>query len=535
MPDGLDKLSRRQILGSIGTVGAAGAMGGAGTLAFFSDEEELSNNQIEAGELDLKVDWIESYNGVVQESWPPGRTSGEWVSEAMTGFDRDELADVPQDLQSPLIQLDDVKPGDRGEVTLSYHLFGNPGFIGLCGELLEDVDNGITEPEDKADGTATPGSDGTPDGDLADAINATLWYDPDCSNTLDDGEVTITEGTLREVLEEVSECVVLDPVNSGGSTAQEFPESLCHEPGIGGCEETLYLIENVGNGSAGDAQTPATDDGPFIFEVDLVGGNAELSDLTAVPDRITAGHIAATPDGESIFVIDRDTGHLAEYDVGSGTFSNPGQISDHPSGVVLIAFSPDGTLFMASNGTDELYKVDNLGSSPTANSVGDTGINVQGADIAFSADGTLFLYSNAEGSGTLFTVDTSDGTASEVGETGVQLTGLAVRSAGTGDLVGSTTNPSNDIVVFDRNDGSLIDQYPMRRGGAAYNYDFGDMTVGQLCTGSQCVAMSWELPRDVGNIVQSDRVRFQLGFQAVQCRHNVDELGMPASPIGNTS
>jgi len=35
-----------------------------------------------------------------------------------------------------------------------------------------------------------------------------------------------------------------------------------------------------------------------------------------------------------------------------------------------------------------------------------------------------------------------------------------------------------------------------------------------------CVALSWELPFDVGNEIQGDTLRFDLGFYTEQARHN---------------
>ena len=62
MADNTINITRRKILASIGTVGAAGAAAGYGTSALFSDEEEIENNTLAAGELDLVVDWEEHYS-----------------------------------------------------------------------------------------------------------------------------------------------------------------------------------------------------------------------------------------------------------------------------------------------------------------------------------------------------------------------------------------------------------------------------------------------------------------------------------------
>jgi len=81
----------------------------------------------------------------LQEQYPPG------------GLGPDEnpcdvLADVPEDLDEggqprPLIDIEDVKPGDFGEVTFDFALCDNPGYLWMNGELLENAENGLTEPE----------------------------------------------------------------------------------------------------------------------------------------------------------------------------------------------------------------------------------------------------------------------------------------------------------------------------------------------------------------------------------------------------
>ncbi|WP_206662536.1 SipW-dependent-type signal peptide-containing protein [Halorubrum sp. BOL3-1] len=55
-------LSRRKILAGMGAVGAAGAGAGLGTSALFNDTERFENNQLTAGQLDLKMDWEEHYS-----------------------------------------------------------------------------------------------------------------------------------------------------------------------------------------------------------------------------------------------------------------------------------------------------------------------------------------------------------------------------------------------------------------------------------------------------------------------------------------
>jgi len=254
------ELSRRRVLGALGTVGVASAGAGLGTGAYFSDAETFEGNALVAGSLDLKMDWAEHYYGageygtgldyrpVVDLSEIPSETlASEWrafptpdqplvyvhendVSEFMDAtaieaypdvnddgvqdqFDFDyanypsvgpaceDGADTPDDMDPtqdgalrslngdtydaeadaarPLIHFEDVKPGDFGEVTFSLHLCDNPGYVWFTGDLVDNDENSVTEPEAEdpdEDQTADDPAD-SHDGELADALRVMFWYD----------------------------------------------------------------------------------------------------------------------------------------------------------------------------------------------------------------------------------------------------------------------------------------------------------------------------------------------------------------------
>lgn len=177
--DNATPFTRRRLLTSLGTVGVAGALGGTGTLALLNDDESMRGNAITAGELDLDVGWFEWYNGEQQ--------------------DCDFVGDNP----GPIFDLDDVKPGDRGEASVMVHVAENPAYLWLGGGLRSDADNGLVEPERAVDDTAS-------EGELADAIEATVWYDDDANRTLDADEREITSGTLADVLDALDAGIALD-------------------------------------------------------------------------------------------------------------------------------------------------------------------------------------------------------------------------------------------------------------------------------------------------------------------------------------
>ncbi|MEF8799470.1 MAG: SipW-dependent-type signal peptide-containing protein [Halolamina sp.] len=86
MPDPPYNLSRRKLLGAAGTIGGAAAIGGSTTMAFFSDEETFANNQLVAGELDLKVDWTEHYSDWSDDEAQDIGTVSMEPDEGLTGF-----------------------------------------------------------------------------------------------------------------------------------------------------------------------------------------------------------------------------------------------------------------------------------------------------------------------------------------------------------------------------------------------------------------------------------------------------------------
>ncbi|MFA9416706.1 SipW-dependent-type signal peptide-containing protein [Natrinema sp. HArc-T2] len=262
MAEDNDSISRRNVLAGLGTIGVGGALAGAGTSAFFSDKANLPDNQLTAGELALVVDWEEWYDmgdgfelidvfpdpmGEGEQNFDPikGGVCGA-VDEAPLSSDWRTLRNYgEQDFRrpdsqdpEPLVYLNDVKPGDCWETTLSYHLCDNDGWVWFRtkNQRYEDADR-----------------DNKPSGHLADWAWARVWYDmadgsyeiptfdedgeidgyerveasPGDNEWLEGVEPLIAQGTLREVLNELNEGVLLDPDplitpvdNNGGSSEQ---------------------------------------------------------------------------------------------------------------------------------------------------------------------------------------------------------------------------------------------------------------------------------------------------------------------------
>ncbi len=156
-----------KFLGSLLVIGIAIMAAGAGTIAYFHDTETSKGNTFTAGELDLHIDWTEYYNGELIEERALGDLDGE-----------------------PIFMLEDIKPGDNGEATISIHVANNPALLWITLENIVDNENGMNEPEMEVDDDNT--------GDLSEHMMFTIWID-DGNNILDPGETIICEDTLADV------------------------------------------------------------------------------------------------------------------------------------------------------------------------------------------------------------------------------------------------------------------------------------------------------------------------------------------------
>ncbi|NUE03254.1 hypothetical protein HUB97_12255 [Halorubraceae archaeon YAN] len=110
--------------------------------------------------------------------------------------------------QRSLIELDDVKPGDEGEITFSMHLCDNPGYIWLFAKNIDF------------------------DGELAEYLDVVLWYDDDCNNVFDDDEIEIFSGSFSELLDLLNNGKESLPLDADPKN----PETIdCFDPETGYC------------------------------------------------------------------------------------------------------------------------------------------------------------------------------------------------------------------------------------------------------------------------------------------------------------
>ncbi|TSC88184.1 MAG: hypothetical protein G01um101416_207 [Microgenomates group bacterium Gr01-1014_16] len=140
------------------------------TSAFFSDTETSSDNTLQAGELDLKIDNTSYYNEA-------SSSATTWPSDNLPGH--------------LFFDFNDLKPGDRGEDTISLSV-QNPAWACMKIKITQNTDESCTEPEIINDPSC-------PDtGDLAQQLNFVFWAD-DGDNIHQLNEPVIKEGTASAI------------------------------------------------------------------------------------------------------------------------------------------------------------------------------------------------------------------------------------------------------------------------------------------------------------------------------------------------
>jgi predicted ribosomally synthesized peptide with SipW-like signal peptide len=593
------ELSRRKILGGLGTIGVAAAGAGLGTTAYFSDQETYEGNTLTAGSLDLKVDWEEHYsdwsddeveglNNDVEMSKPstPADYTGLpdpdspliWVHNEDLGtfmdntaieaypdenndgtqdnFRRDEtfepceeLADTPEDLDpnglrtnnsdtrgetfdggAPLINLSDVKPGDFGELTLSFHLCDNPGYVWMNGGLVSASENGVTDPEaadpDEEDGVV----------ELLDGIQTLLWYDEDGDNVYEPG---------GEAEEGVDVALVADISGSMGSTtngqtkleeAQDAGEALV---------DTFDDQDNAA-GVTFEEQAQRPFDLAAMDSSGRPGLKGEINDADAGgTTNIQGGVIYAAED-----LLDQEdgysgTGSAAFNALDTGSFGTANRNSEQ----VMIVLS-DGVANEYYNSNGNIDPDSSVPSSGDPSDNAATNAAVQAAQIAKDNGIRVFTIGFALDQLSTEERDLAQNTLMEMASPGdfyedvaagelinvISQIGEAIQGEkcfwrGTlretlnvlnGDSEDGETSVNDGLgIPLDGNRATGYDEIVEETDGTRKPDDgldenrecFVDSTTNDI-------GFAWWLPLDHGNEMQSDSVKFDLGFYTEQCRHN---------------
>jgi hypothetical protein len=193
--------SRRRILLGIGTVGVVAAGAGLGSLGSLRDTERVRNT-VAAGALDLAVAYRTTYNGETLTDVPggdvdcdtPGLVDGDGV---------------------PVLELEDLKPGDDGSIGADLHVCTNPARLWLSATLVAAPEHAL-RPEEVAAGDATPEI-----GELGDLVEVTCWVDTDRDGVVDHDEHLLYEGTLTGLTRDLASGVAVAVDEAGDPSCVE--------------------------------------------------------------------------------------------------------------------------------------------------------------------------------------------------------------------------------------------------------------------------------------------------------------------------
>ena len=439
-------------------------------------------------------------------------------------------AEGEDDVINPLINLSDVKPGDFGELTLSFHLCDNDGYVWLTGELIENAENGVTEPEaedpdeDDGDGVADPEAGDDTSGELADNVLTRIWYD-DGNNQVD---------------EETGELDIVLAVDTSGSIEGEDQDAI--EEGVNQFITELEELQNVQVGTLtfgdNDVNNLNTLDDPANVSVSLESGdfdgNTPLPAAIDIADQVVRDSGSGARAGATkTVVVFTDGGPNYEntnYSVGGFEAprgaDDPG-FSDDDATDGYDSGTPDGSVDADEMGETALVAetVRNGTTQIATIFIGDDDETGEMTSDAINEYGTLpdYLATEVASPASSFTVDFGDladlaaqlEDAITVGEEVLFLGTLAEAmgslESGNGiPLDGDLSTAFNELEDPDDDDNRECYE------GETTNY----------------IGFEWWLPLNHANQIQTDSVAFDLGFYTEQCRHN-DGAGIEPEEMEN--
>jgi predicted ribosomally synthesized peptide with SipW-like signal peptide len=450
--------------------------------------------------------------------FPDGDTICETNSDVPNVLDSDLRTESSRG--ESLVELSDVKPGDFGEVTFSFHLCDNPGYVWMQGGLDSASENGVTEPE----GDDPQEEEGVVE--LLDEVRTRMWYDENCDNQIE-------TGTL-DVMIAVDDSISSDDADQNYLRAglEEFTSGLADTTNVGLLTFGNGAVSNFqGLGSSVDLSGIATGSG---------GGNTPLPPALDIADQELKEN--GTND-EQVIVVFTDGGPNYEnelyeaggYDAPRSSFPSyseggggqdadgrPGGISDgelqetahvaqkiRDSGTRIVTVDID----VAGEETDPVLDLPAYLQNEIASSQA-YAKNVKLDDLAAVANDLAAVTMHEdlffEGSLREALDALSDGH-------GIPLDGDPTTPVN--EFKGSVPNidpegtldeaaPSGDL------DGDPEEEFP----DSASTDERRECFAGAGTT--HCIGFEWWLPIDHANQIQTDRASFDVGFYTEQCRHN---------------
>ncbi|MCT9097348.1 VWA domain-containing protein [Haloarchaeobius sp. HME9146] len=458
----------------------------------FSDENVCGANSV-LGSVDAKESVLDPQN----DFGPNDEMHRTMNEDTVVTDDSGNVTDT-----RALINLSDVKPGDCGELTLSFHLCDNPGYVWLQGGVATDKngdpligEGAITEPEyndpdeDQKEGGAlkSSDSDGKKTVELLDEIQTLMWYDEDGDNVYEPSG----KGGKVDVM------VVLDRSGSMDSDTNDDSSSKKWQNTLSGAKN---LVNALGGGAEAGlvsfADSASVDQGLTSTMSDVTSSISGLStgggtNMEAAIDTAQSELANGRSDASSIMVILSDgEPTVGDSDTTDGTDPTDNATAARDAGTEIFTIAYGGsadTTLMESLASDT-----NNAYTASTNEVEKVFSNISQA----VAGEKCFYRGSLRNALNLLNGYTADGATEVAGGMGIPLDG-------------------------DRRDGSFTEVENMNSsdttkpngGESSDRQPFVDATT-------NAIGFAWWLPVDHANEIQGDWVEFDIGFYTEQARHN---------------
>jgi len=393
----------------------------------------------------------------------------------------EDTYDAEAESAKPLIAVDDVKPGDFGEATLSFHLCDNPGYVWLNGALDEELtgENGLTEPEakdpDEEDGVV----------ELLDEVQTVWWYDDDGDNVLDQGAGA-------------TPCVELVLDASGSMDSTDGDGVTRNQEAIDGAKQLAAEIINAGGRVGVTFFSASGYDNAAQNQLSLNdAGSSDIATVDAAIEGLPADG-GSTAIGEGILTGDEDLQYCDDSEEGIQVVITDG---DNNAGTDPSTAADDVTGSDADDYTDEIFAIGTGGTSE-ANLL-QFARPSDDVHAEFATDLTAVIANLSQvilGEEVIFRGSLRDS--------------LAALESGNG-------------IPLDGNRATGFDEFADDPAADARECYDPEVT--------HYVGFAWYLPVDHANEVQTDSVGFDLGFYTEQCRHNTGSGMAPESTTTNTT
>nr|WP_256335731.1 SipW-dependent-type signal peptide-containing protein [Halopenitus persicus] len=528
-------LSRRRVLASMGAIGVASAGAGLGTTAYFSDEESFEGNSLAAGELDLKVDWQQTYDGPI----PTGENAGQVKEHAVNAYP-DTSGD--NDYGDGLQDLNGVHYSGAGEIDPVFNAAEVPACCD-CGDDEYYVTYGgesyCIEPltgDDPIEAYENETGVRSENEDIQGESRSTvfLWKDaPDDEDgniylfIVQDAKDTETGGTASYVIEgapnaqwESGSWIVED--DDGASTDDEYMEN--------GVAEGHWVWEgaNTDGGVFGPVNNDDGTLGDFALRL-----TPELNQKAGLYDEFANGDYDDWFDGSwspltRLVVLDGSASNVITLEEGiEDSGEGVEDVTIHSScGIDSGVELETPAVFRSENYPEQEHLVQFDDVKP-----GDNG------EITFSlhlCDNPGYVWMTAanfsENGGTL-TEPEIDAILDNAGNDGPTTVDEVEDSGHLADHVEVTVWYDEDCDnVYDEEVEEAIFEGTLRdlmenTFELEDDEDEGMVQLGEDCYPARagfCIGFEWWVPTEVGNIIQGDEAHFDLGFYTEQCRHNED-------------